>query len=358
MRLEKLRHLMKEDNIDGFLITQPENRRYLSGFTGSAGILVITPEKQVIATDSRYYERVREESSAWELAELKGDFSKIMLELLRSLGLGGRRVAFEAGHVTVATLHTWEQALMGHLILAHTQGFVEQLRMQKDEEELVSLKKAIALADEAFAHITRWIQPGMTEAQVAWELESYMRSHGAEGLAFDSIVASGPNGAKPHAGASDRSIGRGEPITLDFGCKVNGYCSDITRTFCLGDPADEQYLKVWNTVLDAQQAALKAAKAGLTGEAVDQVARDIIKEAGYGDYFGHGLGHGVGLAIHEGPRFSPTYPKEIQPGAVITVEPGIYIPGWGGVRIEDVVVVRDEGVDILTQAPKQPVLER
>lgn len=358
MCLQQLRRLMAEDHIDGFIITQPENRRYLSGFTGSAGTLIVTPEKQVIATDSRYYERVREQAPDWELVEVKQDFPKIMLELLRGLGLGARRVAFEAAHVTIAVLHSWERALLGRLVLVHTEGFVEGLRLQKDEAEVASIKKAVALADEAFAHITAWVQPGMTEAEVAWELESYMRTHGAEGLAFDSIVASGPNAAKPHAGASQRRLQRGEPITLDFGCKIDGYCSDITRTFCLGDPADEQYLKVWNTVLQAQQAAVKAAKAGLTGEAVDKIARDIITEAGYGDYFGHGLGHGVGLAIHEGPRFSPSYPKEVGAGAVITVEPGIYIPGWGGVRIEDMVVIKEDGVEVLTQAPKEPVLER
>jgi Xaa-Pro aminopeptidase len=196
----------------------------------------------------------------------------------------------------------------------------------------------------------------MTEQQVAWELESYMRTHGASAVSFEPIVASGPNSARPHARPTDRILQTGEPITMDFGCVVDGYCSDLTRTVCLGQPNDDQYLTVWNTVLKAQETAEQGAKAGMTGEAVDKLARDVIKEAGFGDYFGHGLGHGVGLAIHEGPRYSFTYPHEVPAGAIVTVEPGIYIPGWGGVRIEDMVLVKNGSLEILTTAPKEAVL--
>jgi Xaa-Pro aminopeptidase len=202
------------------------------------------------------------------------------------------------------------------------------------------------------------MQPGMTEAQVAWELECYMRTHGAEAIAFESIVASGPNSALPHAQPTERMLQRGEPITLDFGCVVDGYYSDLTRTVCLGEPADETYLTIWQTVLQAQQAVEQGARAGMTGEAVDTLARDIIKSADHGDHFGHGVGHGVGLAVHEAPRFSFTYPYEIPVGAVMTVEPGIYIPGWGGVRLEDMVVTGPAGVEILTTAPKEAILPR
>jgi Xaa-Pro aminopeptidase len=187
-------------------------------------------------------------------------------------------------------------------------------------------------------------------------MESYMRTHGAERLSFETIVASGPNSAKPHARPSDRVLQAGEPITLDFGCVVNGYCSDITRTVCLGEPVDERYLTIWNIVLQAQQRVLREARAGMTGEAADRLARDIIVEAGYGDYFGHGLGHSLGLVIHESPRYSYTYAHEVPANAVMTVEPGIYIPGWGGVRIEDLTVIREEGLEVLTQAPKEAVL--
>jgi Xaa-Pro aminopeptidase len=183
-----------------------------------------------------------------------------------------------------------------------------------------------------------------------------MRTHGASALSFEPIVASGPNSALPHARPTDRVLQAGEPITLDFGCVVEGYCSDLTRTVCLGQPGDDKYMTVWNTVLKAQEAAERGAKAGMTGEAVDKLARDVISEANFGGYFGHGLGHGVGLAIHEGPRFSFTYPHEVPGGAIVTVEPGIYIPGWGGVRIEDMVLVKNGSLEILTTAPKEAVL--
>jgi Xaa-Pro aminopeptidase len=355
-RLEKFRQLMIADKMDGFLVTQPENRRYLSGFTGSNGVLIISQDRQVIATDSRYYEQVRQQCPTWELVEVGHSFVDNMLELLRGLELGGRKVGFEASHINVATLHTWERALKGRLILVHTEGFVETLRMQKDDEEIAHIRQAVALADEAFAHIVTWMRPGITEAEVAWELERYMRTHGASALSFEPIVASGPNSAMPHARPTDRVLQAGEPITLDLGCIVEGYCSDLTRTLCLGEPADDKYLAVWQTVLQAQQAAEQGAKAGMTGEAIDKLARDVIQQAGYGDYFGHGLGHSVGLAIHESPRFSFTYQQEIPTGAIVTVEPGIYIPGWGGVRIEDMVLVQNGGVEILTKASKEAVV--
>ncbi len=355
-RLEKFRQCMAQEKMDGFLITQPENRRYLSGFTGSSGVLIITETRQALATDSRYYEQVRQQCPEWELVEVGYGFVENMVEILLGMELGGRRVGFEAGHLSVATLHAWERALKGRLILTHTEGFVEGLRMQKDEAEVARLKKAITLADETYAYITRWIRPGMTEQQVAWELESYMRTHGASALSFEPIVASGPHSAMPHADPTERVIQAGEPITLDFGCVVEGYCSDLTRTFCLGEPADEQYLQVWHTVLKAQQTAEQGAKAGMTGEAIDKLARDVIEQAGYKDYFGHSLGHSVGLAIHESPRFSFTYKNEVPANAIMTVEPGIYIPGWGGVRLEDMALVRADSLEILTAAPKQAVL--
>ncbi|MCB0212334.1 MAG: aminopeptidase P family protein [Anaerolineae bacterium] len=356
MRLEKLRELMAEHELDGFLVTQSDNRRYLSGFTGSSGVLIITTETQAVATDSRYYEQVKQQCPDWDLIEIGYDFTGNLLELLRERELGGRRVGFEADDISAATLHAWERALKGRLVLVDTQGLVETLRIIKEPDEIEKIKKAVALADEAYEHIAGWMKPGLTEVEIAWELETFMRTRGASALSFDSIVASGPNAAKPHAGASERVIQAGEPITMDFGCVVDGYCSDLTRTVCLGEPADERYLQVWQTVRQAQEAAEAGAKAGMTGEAIDKLARDIIKEAGYDKNFGHGLGHGVGLVVHEPPRFSFTYPGEVPAGSVMTVEPGIYIPGWGGVRIEDMIVVGDDGVEILTTASKVAVL--
>jgi Xaa-Pro aminopeptidase len=281
-----------------------------------------------------------------------------MLDTLRNMGLGGRSVGFEAGHVCVDQLRRWERALKGRLRLVDTNHLVEGLRMTKGEEELQAIRCAVDLADRALAHIYGWIQPGMTERQVAWELETFMRTRGATRLPFEIIVASGPNGALPHHRPTDRVIQAGEPVVMDLGCVVDGYCSDVTRTVCLGERVNDKYEDVWNLVRRAQECAEAGMKAGISGVDGDKLARDVIVEAGYGDYFGHGLGHGVGLAIHESPRLSFASTNEIPAGAVVTVEPGIYLPGWGGVRIEDMVVISEERVEILTSAVKVPVLNR
>ncbi|MDM8521723.1 aminopeptidase P family protein [Anaerolineales bacterium HSG6] len=358
IRLEAIRVMMDDAQLAGVMITEPYNRRYLSGFTGSNGVLIITADKQIIATDSRYYEQVSQETPTWELAEVGYDFSAKMLELLRGAELGGRAVGFESQVVSVATLHSWERAIKGQLMLVHTEGLVETVRMQKDTNEVEAMRKAIALADETMAYIFEYIQPGQTEVEVAWEIERYMRTHGASATSFDPIVASGANSGKPHATPSNRVLQIGEPIMIDFGCIIDGYCSDITRTICLGKPADDQYLKIWNIVRDAHDQAIKATKADLTGEEIDKVARDIIEQAGFKDNFGHSLGHGVGLAIHELPRFSFNYPEEIPTGSVVTVEPGIYIPDWGGIRLEDIVLVHDNRAEVLSQAPLEPFIDR
>jgi Xaa-Pro aminopeptidase len=232
------------------------------------------------------------------------------------------------------------------------------MRISKDEEELKAIRRAVELADEALARLYDWMQPGMTELQVAWELETIMRSNGADRVSFDIIVASGPNGALPHFRPTERVIQAGEPVIIDLGCVVDGYCSDVTRTVCLGNPRDDKYVEAWNLVRRAQERAEAGLKARIRGVDADKLARDLIVEAGFGDYFGHGLGHGVGLAIHEDPRLSFAYSDEIPSGTVVTVEPGIYLPGWGGVRIEDMVVVREDGVDVLTGAAKVSVLDR
>jgi Xaa-Pro aminopeptidase len=358
MRLARLRELMADKNLDGVLVTQPENRRYLSDFTGSAGALIVTPERQALATDFRYYGQVKTQCPDWELIRAGYDFEGKMLDLLRDLGLGGRSLGFEARHVSVDQLHRWERVLKGHVRLTGTTRLVEDMRLSKDEGELQAIGRAVALADEALAHIYDWMQPGMTERQVAWELESTMRTRDATGVSFDLIVASGPNGALPHLRPSDRVIQIGEPVVMDLGCVVDGYCSDVTRTVCLGEPQDPKYLEIWNLVRQAQEKAEAGIQAGITGVDADQLARDVIVGAGYKDYFGHGLGHGVGLAVHEEPRLSFTYPDQIPSGTVLTVEPGIYLPDWGGVRIEDMVVVQEDGVEVLTKAAKLPVLDR
>jgi Xaa-Pro aminopeptidase len=351
MRLTNLRDTLSERQLDAILISQPDNRRYLSGFTGSSGWLIISGERAVLVTDFRYFEQVEREAPTFELARIETKFPDLLPGVLSDLGV--RRLGFESQHVTVDQLHTWSQAVDGieWIPLKRT---VEKMRMVKDESEIDALRRSTALTDAAFAHMLEVVKPGMTEKEVAWEIEAYMRTHGASKVAFDLIVAAGPNGALPHARSSDRVIEAGEPIVIDIGCVLDGYCSDMTRTICLGSP-NAKYLEVWGIVLEAQEAAEAAMRAGISGVEADAVARDLITGAGYGQYFGHGLGHGVGLAIHESPGASRLSEDVLEAGMTITVEPGVYLPGEFGVRIEDLVVVKHEGVDVLTSTPKTSV---
>ena len=351
-RLEKLRASMAEGDLDAMLVTQPENRRYLSGFTGSAGALVITPDQAILATDFRYYEQVGRQAPEFELAKLQTKLADLLPGLLQDLGVA--RLGFESQHVTVDQHQELTAVTAGVEWLA-TKEMVERLRAVKEENEVEALRRSVALTDAAFAHLLDVIRPGRTETQVAWEIEAYMRAHGASKVAFDLIVAAGPNGALPHARPGTHIIQEGEPIVCDIGCVIDGYCSDMTRTFSLGQP-EAHYLEVWQIVLRAQEATEAAIQAGVTGVEADAQARRIIEQAGYGEQFGHGLGHGVGLAIHEKPRASRLSDDVLEAGMSLTIEPGIYLPGQFGVRLEDLVIIRPEGVEVLTQSPKSPVL--
>jgi Xaa-Pro aminopeptidase len=350
-RLVVLRQKLAEQDLDAILITQPENRRYLSGFTGSAGVLLISQDQAIIATDFRYYEQVTREAPGFQLAKIEGGekFVDILPDLVAQVR--AKRVGFESAHLTVDQHREWQEVAEGFELIP-TKELVEGIRAVKDEGELSKIRKAITLADEAFTHIVGFIEPGMTEKEVAWELEVFMRTHGAARVAFDLIVASGPNGALPHATVSDRVIRAGEPIVIDLGAMIDGYNSDLTRTICAGQP-DDRFREIYDIVLEAQRAAEGSIRPGMTGKQADGIARQIIEEAGYGDNFGHGLGHGVGLAVHEKPTLRKLSEDVLAPGMVFTVEPGIYLPGWGGVRIEDIVVMREDGVEVLTQARKE-----
>jgi Xaa-Pro aminopeptidase len=348
MRLAILRKTLAEHDLDAVLVSQPENRRHLSGFTGSAGWLFISLERAILATDFRYFEQVGREAPDFELAKITTNLDKLLPELVTDLDI--ERLGFESQHVTVDQLHSWAQAAEG-VEWVPLKDTVEMIRAVKDEDEIDALRRSVALTDAAFAHMLGVIEPGMTEQAAAWQIEAYMRSHGASKVAFDLIVAAGPNGALPHARAGDRVIQPGEPIVVDIGCVLDGYCSDMTRTFCLGEP-NARYLEVWNIVLQAQEAAEAIIRAGISGVEADSAARDLITEAGYGEYFGHGLGHGVGLAVHESPRASQLSDHTLEAGMTLTVEPGIYLPGEFGVRIEDLVIIREDGVEILTRTPK------
>jgi Xaa-Pro aminopeptidase len=358
MRMDKLRQILADENLDAIVISQPGNRRYLSGFTGTRGVLFISPERAVFATTFVYLEQARKQVPAFELVMFQQEFAEVWPDLVAEVNSAlqgrARRVAFESAHLTVAE-HGKLAAGAGNVELVPTEGIVEGLRAIKGEGEFDIIKKAVSLADAAFTHIVEFIEPGMTEREVAWELEVYMRTHGAEKVAFDLIVGAGSNGAMPHHEVSERVIGRGEPIVMDLGARVAGYHSDMTRTICLGQP-DERFTEIYDLVLRARWAAEAAIRVGITAGEADNVARQIIAEAGYGEQYGHGLGHGVGLAVHEEPFIRQGAAEVLKPGMVFTVEPGIYLPDWGGVRIEDMVVVREDGVEVLSQASREPVI--
>ncbi len=349
MRLGKLRKALKEQELDAMLITRPENQRYLSGFTGGEGALLITQERALLLTDFRYYEQVEEEAPEFELVKVEQQASLALKQTLRDLG--AKALGFESTHLPYNTYREWRRATRGTKWFP-TKEMVETIRMIKDDDELAKIQQAVAVTDAACEYIRRFVKKGMTEKQVAWELEVHMRTHSAEGIAFDFIVGSGPNGAKPHAVPGDRKIKKREPIVLDMGARIDGYHSDLTRTICLGKP-DKKLKEIHNIVLQAQLAAEEQAKPGMTGKEVDAIARDVIAAAGYEEQFGHGLGHGVGLAVHEGPAVNARGTSPLQPGMVFTVEPGIYLTGWGGVRIEDLVVMTEKGAKVLSTASKE-----
>ena len=352
-RLENLRGKLQDKGLDSLLVSTPENRRYLSGFTGSAGYLVISSDLAILATDFRYVEQAGNQCPDFQVVKTGSDWSWLM-DLQREHRM--KKLGFEGQHMTVATYRQLSEASQelpsaDKPDLISTSGMVEELRTVKDTDELALLQKAIDVSDAAMQAISPTLKVGDTEKEVAWQLEKAMRDFGADSLSFDTIVAAGPNGAMPHHRPSDRPIALGEPVVIDMGAMVGGYCSDITRTFCVGEP-DEMFRKVYDIVLGSQLAAIATVRAGMSGGEADELSRVVISEAGYGDNFGHSLGHGVGMAVHEYPRVGPKSGHHLEEGMVFTVEPGIYLSGWGGVRIEDVVILDNSGAQVLSKAPK------
>jgi Xaa-Pro aminopeptidase len=347
-RLEKLRNILANRSVDGLLVTSAVNRRYLSGFTGSSGYLLITRDEAVLLSDFRYKTQAPSQAPEFVFVE----HGLIPEESIRdkAAALGIRTLAYEDHDLTVAGFRKLADKL-ADFDLVPAGKLVETIRMVKDDGELAVMKEACAIADRAFEHMLNALKPGMTEKEAALELEFFMRREGASGTSFDTIIASGERSALPHGKASDRVMGPGEFVTLDFGAYFEGYCSDITRTVVLG-PATDRHKEIYDIVLEAQLATLDGIRSGMTGREADRIARDIITKYGYGDLFGHGTGHGVGLEIHEEPRLSKGGDIVLEPGMTVTVEPGIYIPGFGGVRIEDDIVVTENGVQLLTHAPK------
>ena len=346
-RLERMRQQMLKETIDAYVVIRPENGRYLSGFSGGEATLFITSEKAFLLTDFRYIEQAKAQAPEFEVIMTGHDHFAFLAEI----GQNAQRVGFEGDFITYVDFGRLKDNFLQAELLS-LPNLVSHLRSVKDKSEIELIRQAVRIADDAFTNVLQSIEIGQTEEEIGLNLELSMRRAGASGGSFEFIVASGVRSAMPHGTASSKRIQFGEFLTMDFGAIYQGYCSDITRTVFLGDPK-EKHREVYETVLAAQRAGIKAVAPGRTGKEVDAVARNLIVEAGYGDYFGHGLGHSVGLAIHEGPNLSVREERVLEPGMVITVEPGIYIPDWGGVRIEDIILVTENGCEVLTQAPKE-----
>lgn len=355
MRIGEARKLLKEKRLDAVFIASSANICYLSGFVGRDSYFYLSAGKQVILTDSRYMLQAEEEGKGCQVRTIGNDrgYGVLLKELLEEDKV--KQLGFEDGVMTWQMVKKLQdETEKGEEKVSWTPlgNALSLLRSVKEEEELKRLARAEQIGDEAFSYILTQIKPGVTELEIAAKLEYFMKSHGAEEKSFDTIVASGYHSAMPHAVPTEKVLEKGDFITLDFGCKYQGYCSDMTRTVVLGK-ASEKQKKVYQTVLEAQKTALGSLRAGITGAEGDSLAREVIERAGYGEYFGHGLGHSVGLEIHESPRLSQKEETVLKPGMIETVEPGIYIPGFGGVRIEDMVVIEENGIRNFTSSPKE-----
>ncbi len=344
-RGDRLEGVLAEEELDGYLVTDLTNVRYLTGFTGSNGACVCGPGVRLFLTDFRYSERAAAEVEGWETLTIGNDWLLGIAERLPG------RVGFEDDQVSVRLLGKLKEKLGEGTEMVAAGGKVADLRRVKDAEELAAIAEASKLADEVLGWALEQGLAGRPERDVARATEARIRELGGD-PSFPAIVAAGPNGALPHAEPGEREIGRGELVVFDMGAKLDGYCSDGTRTFATGEPGEEARA-VYEVVAQAQTAALEAIRAGVQGEDVDTTARKLIDDAGYGKRFGHALGHGVGLEVHEGPRLSQRSDDVLAPGEVVTVEPGVYLPGELGVRIEDLVVVGEEGLRNLSSLPKE-----
>ena len=350
-RLPKLRKSIADKGLDALLVSQPDNLRYLAGFTGS-GWLLISGRNAILAVDFLYVEQAKEESPDFETVRIKQELHDWLPGLVSDLGW--RKLGFEANLISYDGYRNLREAIRTkqiNLELVPTTGIVEQLRSAKEPEELTHITKAVELADAGLEQAKAIIRPGVTEKEAAWEIEKNLRQKGSEGVPFEIIVASGPNSALPHARPTERTICSGEPVLIDMGARIDGYCSDLSRTLFLGG-ANKTFEEIYNIVLKAQATAIEGAKSEMAASAADQLARSVIEQAGYGEAFGHGLGHGVGLAVHEFPRLGVTSSDSLADGMVLTIEPGIYLAGQGGVRIEDMVVLENGKARVLTKATK------
>ncbi len=349
---ERILKLLEQENVEAVLISDGYNMRYLSGFCGATGYLYLSGKQQVLMTDSRYTTQAKKEAPQFDVVEVSASqgypqwiASCIQKDAVKSIG-------FEDQQMICAELKKISSQVSEDVQWKEMGEKVNQMRCIKTDQEIEKIARAEEIGDLAFQRILGDIKPGVTELTIAAKLDYYMRELGAEGNSFDTIAASGLHSAMPHAIPSEKKLEQGDFLTMDFGCRYQGYCSDMTRTVVLGKASDKQK-EIYGIVLEAQTAALEQIRAGKTGAEIDKVARDIIAEAGYGDCFGHGLGHSTGLFIHEEPRLSPKCHTVLQEQVTMTVEPGIYVPEFGGVRIEDLVVITEKGCRNLTHSPKE-----
>jgi len=348
-RLEALRKKLAAAEVDGFVSAAPPDNEYLTGFNGTTSVVVVTAQEALFLCDSRYTEQAGEQVQGYAVEEVKGGLMKAAGERLE--GMGVESVAFEPACTTVAQVKAVEEAFHG--ATRPVADMVASLRMVKSTVELERVEAASALAEGVLADLLDTLAPGVTEREIAARFEYEFKTRGARGASFDTIVLFGPRSSLPHGQPGVSPLERGHAVLLDFGCRLDGYCSDLTRTYVYDTMPGAWFEEVYEVTLAAQRAGLEAIRAGVACRDVDQAARAVIAEAGYGEHFGHGLGHGVGLEVHEGPRLSFESDAVLEAGMVVTVEPGVYLPGRGGVRIEDLVVVTEKGCRLLSHSPKE-----
>jgi Xaa-Pro aminopeptidase len=348
-RLKKLQGTLSKENLDFLLVSVLPHVRYLSGYSGSNGMILLSPKSSVFLTDFRYKEQAKVQVRNMKAVTVERDLFSGLSDLAV---LKGRRIklGFETNHLS-CQVYRRLKSLLPDCLLVPTEGIVEAQTVKKDKGELEKIKRAARITDRAFSEILDFIKPGVKELDVAAELEYRMKKHGSSAPYFDTIVASGKRGALPHGIASGKRIKKGEFVTMDFGAVFDGYTADMTRTVVVGK-ANKKQIRVYDLVLKAQRRAISRARSRMRACDLDKTARDLIKRAGYGKYFGHGLGHGIGLVVHDNPAVNPTSRLRLEPGMVITVEPGVYLPNWGGVRVEDDILITPRGCQNLTKSEK------
>lgn len=350
-RVKNVQGKLSKYNIDALLVTNMFNVRYLANFTGTTGLVVITKDEAYFVTDFRYTEQAAEEAKGFTIVKNEGPIFEEVAKIVQEDKI--ENLGFEQENITYAVYNQINDIIPCELV--PVTGLVEKLREVKTEDEINIIKEAINITEKAYDYILGFVKPGKTEIEVANELDFYMRNEGATSVSFDTIVASGVRSAMPHGVASDKVIEEGDMVTIDFGCYYKGYVSDMTRTFAVGDPG-EQMKEIYEIVYQANKKVNEVAKAGMTGAELDAIARDYIAEKGYGPQFGHTLGHGIGLEVHEGPSLSFRNEDKLVVNNIVTNEPGIYVPGLGGVRIEDDLVIKEDGAEILMTTPKELII--